>query len=211
MSTWWIVVRLPCCSGLPWTRYIIVNRYGSTRCQKSKQARVRLDRIVTPNRKVEVKLLSPYSVCRTRSIIASCTPNVFNLLTRIPQPRQQHEAIFHHLIGTSPKLPESRFRKVIHPLATLPSTPPRVNPHKHLLSPDSYSEREDKRLKQADNSSKAKVDEQLNSNMSSEEDYDDFVYDDEDHGFEQDGMEPGMSSAAGVMPWKQAEIFRIRV
>jgi hypothetical protein len=28
--------------------------------------------------------------------------------------------------------------------------------------------------------------------MSSEEDYDDFVYDDEDDGFEQDGMDPGM-------------------
>ena len=31
--------------------------------------------------------------------------------------------------------------------------------------------------------------------MSSEEDYDDFVYDDEDDGFDQDAMDAGMFSA----------------
>lgn len=79
-----------------------------------------------------------------------------------------------------------------HP-ATLPSSSHPLNPHKHLLSPESSPERDLKHTKLSEPQIH-----QVNSApkiMSSEEDYDDLVYDD-DEGFDQDDMDPGKFSVA---------------
>jgi len=79
---------------------------------------------------------------------------------------------------------------IFRPSATLPSPSQSLNPHKHLLSPESSPERDHKHIKPSEPQTK-----QVNSNnstMSSEEDYDDLVYDD-DEGFDHDGMDPGKS------------------
>jgi hypothetical protein len=85
--------------------------------------------------------------------------------------------------------------------ATVPSSPHLVNPHKHLLSPGSSTERDTKRSKHSEFGDQP-VDIAAGT-MSSDEEYDDFVYDDDD-GFEQDVMDQGgfealqMSSVASL-------------
>jgi hypothetical protein len=81
------------------------------------------------------------------------------------------------------------FLDIFRPTATLPSPSQSLNPHKHLLSPESSPERDHKYIKQSEQS-KQVISNQ--STMSSEEDYDDLVYDD-DEGFDHDGMDPGES------------------
>lgn len=131
----------------------------------------------------------------TKSIIASCTTDCPPyLLIHIPGLRQDHKPPLSSAYSIRVKATRVPFSEGHLPAATLPSTSPRGNPHKHLLLPDSYSEREHKRIKQSEIEISSKAKDQVSSNMSSEEDYDDFVYDDEDDGFDQDVMDAGMFS-----------------